>query len=103
MVDTVSPLETVSGSSLGGFFGGLLDVFDKGADIYLSTQERRQALKQIANETVNSAGPIVNAPSSTETGLLASAKAALNNSAVAFILAGVLGIILLVLILKRKG
>lgn len=99
---TISPLEPVSG--LGGFFGNLLNVFDKGADIYLSTQERLGAIKQIQSETVTSPGTSVIAPSTkTEQSLLEQAKSSLQTGSIALILASIMGIILLVMILKRKG
>lgn len=103
MIDnTISPLTPVSDGGIGGFFGTLLNVFDRGATIYQSTQERKAAIDLIEAETVKTAAPVVAAPSTTETGLLGSAKTALNNSTVAFIAAGILGVILLVMILNRR-
>jgi hypothetical protein len=99
----ISPLNPVSDGNSGGFFGSLLNTIDNGFNIYANAQERINALKQINSETVNSAGPVSIAPTVDEQGLLSSAKKSLQNGSMALILAGILGIILVVVIMKRKG
>ena len=90
-------------SGLKDLTGSLVGIFDNGVQIYQGIQTRIDALKSINNEIPAANSTVVVAPDPRQE-LSASEKAnqALKTNSILLIIAGVLSIILLASVLRRK-
>lgn len=85
---------------IGDLGKSIAGIFDNGLDIYGSVKERLNAIDKIGEETVKSSNITTLPPD--EADLKAKAQKALNNASLALVAAGILGVILIFMIVKRK-
>ena len=85
---------------VGNFAGSILGVFDNGLKAFASVKERLFAIGQIGKETVNDTQTTI----STDTAktLEDQSKQAVSKASLALLIAGILGVILVFMIIRRK-
>ena len=96
-------LENITGG-LSDFTSKIVGAFDNGFSIYTSVDGRLRAIKQISKETVITTPPaVISQPVAAEQDLNKQAQKSIQTASLALIAAGVLIVLLLVLIARRKA
>lgn len=94
-------LENIAGG-VSDFTSKIVNVFDNGFNIYTSIDDRLRAIKQISKETVVSNPLAVSSPPVVEQDINKQTQKSIQTASLALIAAGILFVLLLVLITKRK-
>ena len=95
-------LENITGG-LTDFTSKIANVFDNGLSIYTSVDDRLRAIKQINKETIVNNPPVVISQSvAAEQDLNKQNQKGIQTASLALIAAGILFVILIVLVVKRK-
>jgi hypothetical protein len=90
----------MAGGILGDLISSLADVFENGLDIYGNVKERVVAIEKIGDDTVDQASTQILTPEQQK--LQDSAAKAINMTSLALIAAGILCVVLVVMVVRRR-